>query len=217
MQDNDDNEYPEKRPLDSALELAKDVAGSLFPGTPAITALIKTAHSRRLEEFHRRTAQRLDALEQSNVTTLLDRAIGGDHEAKEEVLSTYATISRLVSEAMDEDKRMALAAAMASSLQWPAEEGAAAERRLFVRCLTEFETIHVVLISRAKSGVQAIKDLYNASGILGETAKTAWQDLNARGMVNIDSPNVVMTNSGMNADRTTLRGQRFLQFIDQAD
>ena len=107
MQDNDDNEYPEKRPLDSALELAKDVAGSLFPGAPAITALIKTAHSRRLEEFHRRTAQRLDALEQSNVTTLLDRAIGGDHEAKEEVLSTYATISRLVSEAMDEDKRMA--------------------------------------------------------------------------------------------------------------
>lgn len=209
------DEYPERRLVDAAADLARALAGSTFPGGGALSTLIQTSHSRRLAAFHRRTADRLQALEKATASTLLQRAIDGDEDAREEVLSTYATISRLVQEAMDEDKRQALADAMASSLMSP--PGTEVERRYFLRCLSEFETIHIALITRAKQGVGAVRDLVNARGILGENAKAAWKELNDRGMVNIESVNIMMTASGTAADRTTPLGTRFLEFIGQRD
>ena len=209
------DEYPERRLVDTAADLAKALAGSTFPGGSALSTLIQTSHARRLAAFHRRTADRLQALEETAASTLLQRAIDGDEDAREEILSTYATITRLVQEAMDEEKRQALADAMASSLMWPA--GAEVERRYFLRCLSEFETIHIDLIGRAKQGVGAVRDLVNAPGILGENAKAAWKELHDRGMVNTDSVNVMMTASGTEADRTTPLGTRFLEFIGQRD
>ncbi|MDE0055377.1 MAG: hypothetical protein OXT64_14150 [Gammaproteobacteria bacterium] len=209
------DEYPVRRPVDAVADMAKALAGSTFPGGSALATLIRTSHDRRLEAFHRRTLNRLQTLEETNASTLLQRAKDGDEDATEEVLSTYATISRLVQEAMGESKRQALAAAMASSLMSP--DGAEVERRYFLRCLSEFDTIHIDLIACAKQGVGAVRDVVNAHGILGENAKAAWKELNDRGMVNIESVNTMMTASGTGADRTTPLGTRFLEFIGRRD
>ncbi len=205
------DEYPERRPIDTAADMAKAFAGSMFPGAGALTTLIQTSYSRRIAAFHRRTAERIQAIEEAASNTLWHRANSGDEDAKEEILSTYATISRLVQEAMDEEKRQALADAMASSLLWPA--GEEVERRYFLRCLAEFDTIHIELIVRATQGVNLVRDLVNATGILGENAKAAWKELNDRGMVNMESVGGLMTANGMAADRSTPLGTRFLRFV----
>ena len=208
----DPDKYPERHPVDTAADIAKGIASSAFPGAAALTTLIQTSHSRRLAAFHRRTAERLRALEDGSTSTLLQRAVEGNKNAREEIFSTYATITRLVQEAMDEEKRQALAAGMAASLLWPAE-AEDLERRYFLRCLSEFEAIHMTLIVRARQGVAGVRDLVNAEGSLGENAKAAWKELNDRGMVNMESVNVMMTPSGTSADRTTPLGARFLRFI----
>ena len=214
---NDDtfDQYPERKLVDVVADLAKALAGSAIPGAGGLASLIQTSHARRLAEFHRRTANRIQALEETAASTLLNRAMEGDEDAREEILSIYATISRLVQEAMDEQKRQALADAMASSLLSPT--GEEIERRYFLRCLADFETIHIQLISSAAGGVGAVSDLVNAPDILGDNAKAALKEVNDRGMVSMDvqTVNTIMTSSGMAADRRTPLGVRFLRFIGQ--
>ena len=147
--------------------------------------------------------------------SLLQRATDGDEDAQEAILSTYATIARLVQEAMDEERRQCLAAAMANSLLWPAD-GEEVERRQFLRYLAEFEGIHTKLLAQAKRGLMGVRKLTNAKGSLGENAKAAWQELYGRRMVAMEEVNVTMTPEGTSADQTTPLGSRFLQFIGGA-
>ena len=212
------NEYPERRAGDTAVEMAKGLVGSVFPGAAALAALIETAHSRRMATFHRQMVGRVRALEENTAGSLLERAMDGDQSAQEELLSTYSTITRLVQEAMDEEKREALAAAMASSLLW-STHAADVERHYFLRCLSDFEAIHINLMTRARQGVRGVKEVLNAEDSLGQTAKAAWQELSERRMVNrgLDSINIMMTDSGMIADAITPQGARFLQFIGRVD
>ena len=210
----DQHQYPEAGAADFLVEVAKNLAGSAFPGASNLATLIRTQHSRRLEAFHRRMAERLDGLENNNVSCLLKLALEGNQEAKDQILSTYSLIARLVQEAMESEKREALAAAMASTLLWP-EHALEIERRYFLRCLSDFEAIHINLIARARGGVRPVQELVNASGSLGDTAKAAWKELNSKGLVNRESVNVFMTESGMTADATTAQGARFLRFIGQ--
>lgn len=206
-------QYPERHAFDTVADIAKALVGSAVPGGNALATLIRTSHSRRLEVFHRRTAERLDTLEQLAASTLLQRAMEGDEDAMEEILSTYATITRLVNESMDDEKRQALASAMASSLISP--DGQEIERRHFLRYLADFETIHIHLIVRAKQGVRSVRELVGEPGMLGDNAKAALREVNDRGLVDLDpqSVNTMMTASGMAADRTTPLGNRFLRFI----
>ena len=210
------DEFPLPHTGDVLVEVTKSLVGAAFPGASALATLIRTQHARRLEAFHRRTAERLRALEKNNASYLLKSAIEGNQEATDEILSTYSVIARLVQEAMEQEKREALAAAMASTLLWPTDAGDI-ERRYFLRCLSDFEAIHINLIARARRGLHPVKELVNASGSLGETAKAAWKELNDRGLVNRESVNVFMTDSGMNADAATAQGVRFLKFIGQQD
>ena len=196
------DDYPEPRPLDTALEMVKGLAGSAFPGAGALTRLIQTSHSRRLDAFHRRTAERLRSLENAYASSLFHRAMDGDEYARDAILSTYATVTRLLQEAMDEEKRQALAAGMASSLMWPAD-AEDVERRYFLRCLSEFEVVHMHLLALAQQGGDAVIPFLNAPGPLGENAQAAWSELNDRGMVN-----PTLANSW-----TTPLGTRYLQFI----
>ena len=126
----------------------------------------------------------------------------GDEGAREAILSTYATITRLVQEATDEEKRQALAAGMASSLLWPAD-AEDVERRYFLRCLSDFEAIHMHLLAVAKQGQAVVAPILDASGPLSENAQAAWSELNDRGMVH----------PGLENSWTTPLGTRFLHFI----
>lgn len=209
--------YPEAGLGDAALDVFKGIASAL-PGGGALAALIKTEHSRRVEAFHRRTSKRVNALEKRSASTLLQRAVNGDQAAKDELLSTYATIHRLVLETLEQEKMEALASALAHSIMWSEEDGAAMERRHFLRCVADFDAVHIDLLSRARAGVQAVKPLVKASGASGETAQTAWKELHDRGMVSIDDSgmNFMMTAHGMSEDRTTSKGARFLSFVGQA-
>ena len=213
--DNPDD-FPKPQIADTAVEMAKGLVGSAFPGASALAALIQTSHSRRVTAFHRRTAERVRVLEKTSTSTLLQQALEGNEDAKEEILSTYATIARLLQEAMDDEKREALSSAMASSLLWPID-AENIERRYFLRCLDQFEAIHLNLLARARHGVVEVRDLATASGPLGENANVAWKELNSRGMVNTDSVGGMMTASGAAADRTTPLGARFLRFIGRED
>ena len=206
------DQYPERRAIDTVADMAKAFIGSAVPGAGALATLIRSSHVRRLEEFHRRTADRLDALEQITASTLLRRATEGDEAAKEEIFSTYATISRLIQESMDDEKRKALASAMASSLLSP--DGQEIERRYFLLCLADFETIHIYLLVRAAQGVGSVRALVNAPGMLGDNSKAALTEINDRGFVELDrqSVNTMMTPTGMAQDRTTPLGKRFLSF-----
>ena len=82
------DDYPEARPADTALDMVKGLAGSSFPGAGALATLIQTSHSRRLEAFHRRTAERLRALESASASSLFHRAMVGDEDTQEAILST---------------------------------------------------------------------------------------------------------------------------------
>ena len=209
------DQYPERRTIDTVADMARALVGSTVPGAATLATLIRSSHVRRLEEFHRRTADRLNALEQTTASTLLQRATEGDEDAKEEIFSTYATISRLIQESMDDEKRKALASAMASSLLSP--DGQEIERRHFLRCLADFETIHIHLIECTAQGVQSVRELVNDPGTLGDNAKAALREINDRGFVQLDHQTVstMMTPTGMSQDRTTPLGKRFLRFIGQ--
>ena len=216
------DQYPERRVSDTVADMAKALFGSAVRGAGALAAAIQASHARRLEAFHRRTGDRVHALEQTTAPTLLQRATDGDEDAREESLSTYTKISRLVQESMDNEKREALAMAMASSLMSP--EGQEVERRHFLRCLADFETIHIQLIVRAGQRVRAVRELVLPTVVkdprmLGDNAKPALLKINDRGLVNVDlqSVNTMMTSSGMTDDRRTLMGTRFLAFIGRDD
>ena len=208
------DEYPERRIADSLVEVGIGLAGSIIPGGGALGPMIQTTHARRLEVFHKRIAARVRELEQHESGFLSERATNGDQAAQEEILSTYSMIVRLVQEAMDEDKRAALAAAMASTLLWP-DSAEDAERRFFLRCLSDFDVIHINLLVRAKQGVASVRELLHENGELGETAKAAWKELHDRRMVNRDLSGMsgMMTSEGMRSDSTESQGARFLGFI----
>ena len=215
--ENTADQYPERRVSDTVADMAKALFGSAVRGTGALAAAIQASPARRLEAFHRRTTDRLHALEQTTAPTLLQRATDGDEDAREEILSTYTKISRLVQESMDNEKREALAIAMASLLMSP--EGQEVERRHFLRCLADFETIHIQLIVRAGQRVRPVRELVKDPRMLGDNAKPALLEINDRGLVNVDlqSVNTMMTSSGMTDDRRTLVGTRFLAFIGRGD
>ena len=215
--DGSGDEYPERQIADTLVDVGIGLAGSIIPGGGALGPLIETTHARRLEVFQRRIAARVRELEQHESGFLLERATNRDQAAQEEILSTYSMIVRLVQEAMDEDKRAALAAAMASTLLWP-DSAVDAERRFFLRCLSDFEAIHIGLLSRAKQGVASARELLNADGQLGETAKVAWQELYDRRMVSRDLSGMsgMMSSDGMRSDSTKLQGGRFLEFIGKS-
>jgi len=113
---------------------------------------------------------------------------------------------------MDAEKRYFLASALASTLAWDVNDEEL-ERRYCLRCLADFEVIHIQLLKSAIQGQTAIRELYDAEGLHGEIAKTAWKELNDCGMVNLDSPSTMMTSSGASANRLTERGARFLRFV----
>ena len=62
---------------------------------------------------------------------------------------------------MDDEKCEPLANAMPSSVMSP--EWQEVERRHFLRCLADFETIHIQLIVRAGQGVRTVWDLVKES------------------------------------------------------
>ena len=113
---------------------------------------------------------------------------------------------------MDEEKREFLAAAMASTLLWP-DDAEGLERRYFLRCLSDFEPIHVRLLDRARKGLVPVRELVDEEGVRGEIAQSAWAELFQNKMVSIESVGGMMTESGIAADRTTARGMRFLWFV----
>lgn len=210
--DRESVEYPETTGGDTAVKLLKGAVGSFVPGGFVLAQFIKTEHSRRMREFLLNVQDRLGSLEDADPSCLVARAEDGDQDARDRILSTYLVIARMVQEAMDDDKRKALAAAMASTMLWD-EKAEEMERRYFLRCLADFEAIHLDMLARSREGLASVKELYNADGMLGEAAKTAWRELYERGMVNTDSVNAMMTPSGMTANRTTPRGSRFLAFV----
>ena len=211
MDEHTDN-FPEKTAGDVAEVLGRAVLG-LFPiAGPLISPLIETEYERKIEEFHRSIGKRVSKLEINSTSSLAARAVDNDQDAKDKILATYLLIHKLVQEAMDVEKRDFLASAMASTLAWDAN-GEELERRYFLRCLADFEVIHIQLLKSAIKGQPAINEIYAAEGLHGEIAKTAWRELNDCGMVNLDSPNTMMSPSGASANRLTDRGARFLRFV----
>lgn len=124
------DDYPEPRPADTTVEMVTGLAGSASPDVGVLARLIQTSHFRRLATLHRRTASRLRVLEDASDFSLFHRALDGDEYVRELILSTCATITRLLQEAVDEEKRQAFAVGLASSLMCPvgAED---VERRYF--------------------------------------------------------------------------------------
>ena len=213
MTDNRGKQYPEQSGADLGAELVKVAMGKIPVIGSFLVPFMETAHSQRVEEFHRQMGKRVVALEINDTSSLAARAKNGDQGAREKILSTYLLVLKLAQEAMDEEKREFLASAMASTLAWDASSEEM-ERRYFLRCLADFEFIHIQLLRRAPKGQAAIRELWGSEGLLGEIAKTAWEELNDRKMVNLDSPATMMTPAGASADRLTERGRRFLEFIE---
>ena len=205
-------EYPEVSVGDTAVELIKGAFSSVVPGGFVLSQFIETERSRRMKAFLLNIQDRLSSVEQADPSCLLSKAQTGDQDARDRILSTYVVITRMVQEAMDEEKRKALAGAMASTLLWE-EKAEEMERRYFLRCLTNFEAIHLELLARSREGLVSVKELYNADGMLGDAAKTAWRELYEREMVNTDSVNTMMSSGGMAVNRITQRGSRFLDFV----
>ena len=207
-------EYPEKTADDVAADLGRAALGLVPIAGPLASSLIETEYERKKEEFHRSVGKRVSELEINSTSSLAARAANDDQDAKDKILATYLLIHKLVQEAMDVEKRDFLASAMASTLAWDVNDEEL-ERRYFLRCLADFEVIHIQLLKSAIKGQPAIRELYGAEGLQGEIAKTAWKELNDCGMVSLDSPNTMMTSSGANANRLTDRGARFLRFVGE--
>ena len=208
------DKFPEKTESDVAAVLGRAALG-LFPiAGPLVSSLIETEYERKTEAFHRGVGKRISKLEINSTSSLAARATSNDQDAKDKILATYLLIHKLVQEAMDVEKRDFLAVAMASTLAWDVN-GEELERRYFLRCLAEFEVIHIQLLKSAIKGPPAIRELHGAEGLPGEVAKTAWKELNDCGMVNLDSPNTMMVLSGTNSNRLTDRGARFLRFVGE--
>ena len=109
----DSDKYPDGKPLDTIVEVVMAFAEPTTTDAETLASFIQTAHSRRMEDLHQRVVDGLSGLEQQPpARSLAQRARDGDEDAREEILSTYAMIARLVQEAMDEEKRRALASAM---------------------------------------------------------------------------------------------------------
>ena len=206
------DKFPEKTENDVAEVLGRAALGLVPFVGPLVSALIETEYERKIEAFHRSIGKRVSDLEINSTSSLAARAADNDQDAKDKILATYLLVHQLVQEAMDAEKREFLAAAMASTLAWDVN-GEELERRYFLRCLADFEVIHVQLLKSAIKGQPAINEIYAAEGLHGEIAKTAWRELNDCGMVNLDSPNTMMTPSGASANRLTDRGARFLRFV----
>ena len=210
--DSDSDGYPEPKLVDYAIEMTKGVVGSLFPGASGLTALVKTSHARKTETFLRSLDDRVKAVEQFDTRCLLARAVEGNEGAQDEVVSILSKIGRLVDEATNDEKREMLAAALVSSFTWT-EDADEMERHLFLRCLSDFEPIHVELLNRARKGFVPVRGLVDEESVRGEIAPSAWAELFQRKMVSIESTGGMMTGGGMSADRTTARGMRFLRFV----
>ena len=159
--------------------------------------VVSTVGSRRWEEFDHQC--------------LLARAADGEENAQDEVVSIQSKISRLVQEANTERKREMLAAALVSSFTWPADEGEV-ERQLSLRCLSDFEPIHVELLDRARSGVVPVRELADEEGVKGKIAQSACAELYQCKMVRIDLVDGKLPRGGA-ADKTTARGMRLLRFV----
>ena len=208
---NDPDGYPEPTLSDYAIEMAKGAAG-LVPGGSVVAPLFKTSLDRKKEAFLRSLSHRVKAVEEFDHRCLLARAADGDEDAQDEVVSIQSKINRLVEEANTEAKREMLAAALVSSFTWPADDEEM-ERHLFLRCLSDFEPIHIELLSRAREGLVPVREIVGEGNVRGEIAQSAWAELFQRNMVSVESTGGVMTGSGMSADRTTARGMRFLRFV----
>ena len=212
--DEHNEQYPEKTADDVAAALGRAALGLVPIAGPLASSLIETEHERKKEAFHRSVGKRVSKLEINSTSSLAARAASNDQDAKDKIVATYLLIHKLVQEAMDIEKREFLASAMASTLAWDVNDEEL-ERRYFLRCLADFEVIHIQLLKSAIKGQPAIRELYGAEGLQGEIAKTAWKELNDCGMVSLDSPNTMMTSSGANANRLTDRGARFLRFVGE--
>ena len=214
--DNNLGAYPPSSLGDYAIELLKGADRSSVPTGSAVPAFMKTERSRRLDAFHERMAKRVRELESAAAPGLLKRALEGDQDAKDNILSSYSVIKRLVEDAMDEEKREILALAMVSTLLWP-EDADDTERRYFLRCLSNyFQAIHIQLLDRSRGGALRLRELVDQEGVAEQIAQSAWNELYREKMVNCDWADGLITESGMKLDRRTPRGTRFLRFVGGA-
>ena len=209
--DSDPDGYPEPTLMDYAIEVTKGVVGSLVPGASGLAALAKTSHARKMEAFLPSLDDRVRAVEQFDTRCLLARAVDGDQDAQDEVVSILSKIGRLVDEANNDEKREMLAAALVSSFT-RTEDADEMERHLFLRCLSDFEPIHVQLLDRARSGVVPVRELVNEEGVRGEIAQSVWSELYQRKMVRIDLVDGKLPGGGA-ATKTTPQGMRFLRSV----
>ena len=230
-----DDRHPLAAPEKSAADKGIDVAVKLMTGLVplglggAIGAVIPTTFGKKLDDFNREVASRINAAEQSlSDLSVFKRAKAGDEDAIDVVASEYVGLVRVFLETHDKAKKEALKSAMCSIAARPVrDEVITARHALFVQCLREFTGLHIRLLQVADDGIRPVQRIVHAidgpptAALVKEggnphtpkPAAKAWTDLYSKGLTDTDTVDVAMTDEGMGLDRRTELGIQFLEFV----
>ncbi|MEV8024618.1 hypothetical protein [Microbacterium sp. NPDC080220] len=228
---------PPHEPAEDAIAFAGRAALSLIPavGPLASETLAYALEARQAQRQHQFNLQIARAL-----TETMDRI--GSAATLEDVVSSDDFIAgvtraqRAAAETASASKRQRLAAAVANGGGWA--PFSASERAQFVRLVEDFDELHVWLLHYFQNPMEWLqaRGLYeqhsriSSGGIDGPLGaalgmrQSVWRESVAQAVADLDRAGLasiplttMMSRNGIFQPRTSPKGERFLEFINESD
>ena len=169
--------------------------------------MVRPPLQKRQAHFIQRLAERLDALEENQIDT-------------EKLASAIAEVQQMVLASRVEKQERLVNATVNSALSRTLRQS---DRRRYMGYLGSFSEWHFRILklfrNPPQTNVMSLGALIQERlGAIDDDSLTrVWNDLYRERLVNTESPNAMMTSSGVSTKRTTPFGDRFLLFVSHPD
>ncbi|MCR2791462.1 hypothetical protein NQ156_00100 [Microbacterium sp. zg.Y625] len=228
---------PPHEPAEDAITFAGRAALSLIPAIGALASetlayALEARQVQRQHEFNVQIARALtETMRRIDSAAILEDVVGSD-----DFIAGVTRAQRAAAETASASKRQRLAAAVANGGGWA--PFSASERAQFVRLVEDFEELHVWLLHYFQNPTEWLqaRGLYeqhsriSSGGIDGplgaalgmrqsvwrESVTQAVADLDRAGLASIPLT-TMMSRNGIFQPRTSPKGERFLEFINESD
>jgi hypothetical protein len=228
---------PPHEPAEDALAFAGRAVLSLIPAvgplaSESLAYALEARQAQRQHDFNVQIARALtETMQRLDATATLEDVVSSD-----DFIAGVTRAQRAAAETASSSKRQRLAAAVANGGGWA--PFSATERAQFVRLVEDFDELHVWLLHYFQDPAEWLqaRGLYeqhsqiSAGGIDGPLGaalgmrQSVWRESVAQAVADLDRAGLasiplttMMSRSGVFQSRTSPKGARFLEFINESD